>query len=394
MPVGVSRKPARAPRAQRTETLPDLLTLMPLSFIARAVAMTASRKALQSSGSVSHAACRRSGKSAAEFARSDHSAFGDDPGDQAGGRDVERRIADGCAVTRDVDRRPLLLCVESRDLAHLARGALLDRDAGQPVVDGPVDGRRRHGRVEGHAVVVGGKRLEVRADLVGHIAAGAHAICAHQHEVDVPVLHQVTARVVDDQRVRHTVRGQLPRRQQPLAAWPRLVDPHVDRDRRVVRLVDRRQGGAEVDRRDPAGIAMRQHLYRPVYARMHRGDQAGAVRTDRAIQCDVLVRDPRRFEPGRLWPLRRRQRRQKGAQPVECPAQIHGGGARRVEPAVGVGEMRVVGVVSHGQGETVRAGHADQRRAAHRHRGYGIDHVVDRPQRAGRQTYTAARADR
>ena len=63
-----------------------------------------------------HAACRRLGEERAEFARRDHAALGDDPGDEPGGRDVERRIGDRRVVARDAHRRAPLLRVEARAL--------------------------------------------------------------------------------------------------------------------------------------------------------------------------------------------------------------------------------------------------------------------------------------
>ena len=150
-----------------------------------------------------------------------------------------------------------------------------------------------------------------------------------------------------------------------------------------MRLVDRRQRGAEVDRREPARVAVGQHLHRLARARVRRARSGGR----RARRSPGSVRRPRpRSAPPRARPrppaLGGRQGRQSGAHAVERPAQVHGGRARRIEPAVGVGEMRVAGVAPHGQREAVRAGHADQRRAPHDHRADGVDHVVDRSQHA------------
>ncbi len=100
-----------------------------------------------------HAACRRSGKSepSSPGATTPRSVM--IPVTSRAGVTSNAGLATGVSSLGDAHRRAPLLRVEARDFAHLARGALLDRDARQAVVDGPVDRRRRHGRVEGHAVV-------------------------------------------------------------------------------------------------------------------------------------------------------------------------------------------------------------------------------------------------
>ena len=70
-----------------------------------------------------------------------------------------------------------------------------------------------------------------------------------------------------------------------LVARPGLVDPDMHRDARIVGAVDRRQRGAPIDRRQPAGIAMGQDLDAtglPPLAPLRLGDQRQAVLADRA----------------------------------------------------------------------------------------------------------------
>ena len=65
-----------------------------------------------------------------------------------------------------------------------------------------------------------------------------------------------------DPILRHAVLGQLPRRQAgALVARPRLVDPDMDRHTLVMRQIDRRGGGADIDGGEPAGIAMGEDVH-------------------------------------------------------------------------------------------------------------------------------------
>ena len=83
------------------------------------------------------------------------------------------------------------------------------------------------------------------------------------HQVDLAVLHQVAAGIVDDQRVRHAVAAQLPGGQRgALVARAGLVDPDMHRDARPRGLVDRRGGGAPVDGGEPAGVAVGEDVDR------------------------------------------------------------------------------------------------------------------------------------
>ena len=77
------------------------------------------------------------------------------------------------------------------------------------------------------------------------------------------MLHQVAAGVIDDDGVRYTVPAKLEGRERgALIARARFIDPNVDFDAFVVRLIDRRCRGAPVDAGDPAGVAMRQDIDR------------------------------------------------------------------------------------------------------------------------------------
>src|SRR5262249_24817169 len=131
-------------------------------------------------------------------------------------------------------------------------------------------------------------------DLVADVALRGDAVGADDGEIDQAVLHQVAAGVVGDHGVRDAVVAELPGRpRRPLVAWTRLVDPDVDFDALVVRQVDRRRRRAPIDRRQPAGVAMCQHVDRlaGLFLRHNRLDQRQPVAADRLVDGDVLVVD-------------------------------------------------------------------------------------------------------
>src|SRR5205085_11744163 len=100
------------------------------------------------------------------------------------------------------------------------------------------------------------------------------------------------AGIVGDHGVADPVLPELPGRQRSaLVARPRLVDPHMERDTLVVRNVDWRQSSAEVDGGQPAGVAVRKHLDRPLLLRGNRADELGAMAADSSVDGDILIAD-------------------------------------------------------------------------------------------------------
>ena len=92
--------------------------------------------------------------------------------------------------------------------------------------------------------------------------------------------------------MRHAVLAEFPGGERgALVARAGLVDPDMERDTGVVRGVDRRQRGADVHGRKPAGIAMGQHI--DAFAVLFPGgnglDQLAAVAADRLVDHDVPV---------------------------------------------------------------------------------------------------------
>ena len=166
----------------------------------------------------------------------------------------------------------------------LLGAALLDRNFGDAVGDGEVDRRRRQRHVKWHVVVVRRERLEIGPDLVADVAVGGDAVGADDDEIDQPVLHQVAAGIVGDHRVRHAVLAELPGGERSaLIARPGLVGKDVNGNALIVRQIDRRRRGADIDRREPAGIAMGEHVHRlaALLARRDGFDQRQAVAADR-----------------------------------------------------------------------------------------------------------------
>ena len=142
------------------------------------------------------------------------------------------------------------------------------------------------------------QRLEVGPDLVGDVPGPRDPVGANDREVDPPVLHQMPARIVADNRVRHPVLTELPRSQRrTLIARPRLVDPDMHRHTGIVRGIDRRERGPPIDRREPPGVAMRQYLHRRITPPCS-GQQGYAMGADGLVLCHVFLRDCRRLGIG------------------------------------------------------------------------------------------------
>ena len=219
------------------------------------------------------------------------------------------------------------------------------------------------------------QRLEVCADLVGDIAGRGSAVAADDAEIDFAVAHQMAAGIVGDDGMRHPVLRQFPGGEaRPLVARPGLVDPDMQRNPVLMRAIDRRQRGAPIDRRQPAGVAMRQDLHRPAggLGAVCRGDQLPAVLADGAVDRDILLGDlAGAFERHGEAPFRRRLG-QHPAQFLDRPAQIDRGRPGRGQAFGGMLDAAVGGILGHGQRHAVGRGGADQRSAAHLH-------IADRP---------------
>ncbi len=153
----------------------------------------AARNVERARSEVARVAQRATRVSACDPGEEPHEAFGarlrdatlgDEPGHEARRRDVER-VVDGVASRRrDADLRRVTVLVAAGDREDLLRLAGLDGDRG-PGVERGIERGRRQRDVERHAVVGGGERLVVGADLVADVAVAGDAVGADDDDVDV-----------------------------------------------------------------------------------------------------------------------------------------------------------------------------------------------------------------
>src|SRR5215469_465142 len=166
-------------------------------------------------------------------------ALGDERSNEVGGGHIEGVVGGGAVLGCQAHRDAPALLGPAFDVGYLARVAALDRDR-RPLFDLPIDRRRGQCDVERHVVVAGRQRLQVSADLVRDIAACGGAVAADDAQIDKALAHQVAAGIVDNDGVRHALLAELPGGEAgALVAWPRLVDPDMDRDAVMVGAVDR-----------------------------------------------------------------------------------------------------------------------------------------------------------
>ncbi len=163
-----------------------------------------------------------------------------------------------------------------------------------------------------------------------------------------------------------------------LVARPCLVHPHMQGDACVMRQVDRRQGGAVIHRRQPAGIAMGEDIdgLIPVFPALlllrDFADQREPVPADRLAHRHVLVGDQGGFLPGDGGALVARLVEQRPAHPPQRPFEIDGGGPGFGQHLHRLLDMFVGGILAHRQRQPIGAHRPDQRRAARLHGDDGV----------------------
>ena len=115
-------------------------------------------------------------------------------------RDVERRILHLHAFGRDAF---------ARHVGDFAMRALLD---GNLLASGcaQVHTRPRRRHIERDRVLFGQHGDRIGADLVGHVAIGGNAVRAHDHGVDLALLHDGAGHAVADHRGGDAIFVQLP----------------------------------------------------------------------------------------------------------------------------------------------------------------------------------------
>ena len=146
----------------------------------------------------------------------------------------------------------------------------------------------------------------------------------------------------------------------------------MDRHAAIVRQIDRRGRGAPIDRREPAGIAMGQHVdrVRPAScARAIASIRAEAMPADRLVDGDILLGD---LAGARIGGSRRAPTAASGRSAARISSSAHfrliAVGRVAISVVVGAIERRIGRIGAHRQRHAVGGGRADQRRAAHQHR--------------------------
>ena len=182
-------------------------------------------------------------------------------GDEAGGRYVKRIIPGGTGRWRDADP-----CLPARisnavDMRYFVWCALLDRNLGNAVIDGPVDGGGRQGNIKRHVVILGGKGLQICADLVANITVRCRSVRSSDAKINKAVLHEVPPSIVDDYMMGDAMGAKLPGSQRSaLVTGAGFVHPNMHRNTSIMGFVDGGQGCAPVHGRDPSGITVGQDV--------------------------------------------------------------------------------------------------------------------------------------
>ena len=221
-----------------------------------------------------------------------------------------------------------------------------------------------------------GQSLEVGADLVGGVPRARHPVRADDREVHLAVLHQVPAGIVADDGVRHAVLAQLPRGEcRTLVARTGLVHPDVQVEPGIMSGVDRRQRGAPIDGREPAGVAMREDVEALAVLGGLMQDR-GAMLADGAVLRHILIGDGGGFDIGCGCAVRRARVAQPGQHAVQRPAQVDGGGPGGGEGECGLLHRVRARVGAERQRQAMRGGGTDQRRAADLHGADGLSDLI------------------
>jgi len=222
----------------------------------------------------------------------------------------------------------------------------------------------------------------VGSDLVGDISVGGDAVCAHDHHVDLPPLHEVPGHVVADQSAGDVVLHQLPCGESgPLQEGTRLVDPdHVDLSC-LVSGPDHSQGRSVVPRGQGASIAVGQDA-------CVLGNQGGAMPSD--ISAHLLVlggQGPGLLDQGPARGGNVRLALPGGLHPLQGPEQVDrrrpggcqelGGFLQFTAQVGGLGGFGTQG----GQGHPVGCCDSDGRSPTDLHRPDRLGHLTEGPGR-------------
>ena len=238
--------------------------------------------------------------------------------------------------------------------------------------------------------------LEVGTDLVGSVAPAGNPIRADDDDIHLPVLHEMPARIVRDQRMGHAVPGELPRREAcTLVTGTGFVDPHMYGKARVVRRVHGRQGRPVVHEGQPARVAMRQDVDGGSvrFLCRQRFEQRFSVFADALARLGVFVGDGLGCNFGDM-PLffRGTSPRHGGKLAVNGPCQIGGRGAGSLQGGCGFGHERVEsfsvlrGSFAGGKPHAVSGCCADEPRTSDEHVPDGVTKRTERRDRRRLET--------
>ena len=122
----------------------------------------------------------------------------------------------------------------------------------------PIDGGKRDGDVEGDVVACGEDGFGVGADFVGDFAGAAEgAVAADDDEIDFAALHEMAGGVVGDDLVRNFLLREFPGGESgALGTGPGFIAEDVEFFALGLGGIHRGGGAADVDKRQPAGVAM------------------------------------------------------------------------------------------------------------------------------------------
>ena len=172
----------------------------------------------------------------------------------------------------------------------------------------------------------------------------------------------MAAGIVGEDGVRHAMAAQFKRGQRSaLVARAGFIHPDMQRDAGVMRQIDRRQGGAVIHRRQPAGIAMGEDVDGLAgLLCSDLPDDFQAMLADGHRHRHIFVGDGGGFGPGQLRALVARLVEQRVPHAIQRPAQIDGGGPGLSQHVVNAGEIFVGGIAAHRQRQAIGAHRADQ----------------------------------
>ena len=133
-------------------------------------------------------------------------------------------------------------------------------------------------------------------------------------------------------------------------------------------LEDRREGGAPIDRRKPAGIAVCEDIHWSMWAGVGRfGNKRQSMVADSAVGGHILVADFLGEHPGTVCALRFGAFQQQRKHSVERPAQVDRGGARRQQFLTGAPQIILAGITGGRKKQSAGSRRSDQRCTADNH---------------------------